>query len=98
MCRCLERVSELYPVKTFVFCWIPGHMGIQGNERADRSAKSALQLPVSPVKIPYTDFKSEVQKYTRTTWQSQWDTSQQSKLYCIKPVLGESKTSLQGIP
>ena len=31
-------------------------MGIRGNERADRVAKAALSLPISPVKVSAMDF------------------------------------------
>ena len=31
--------------KDIVFCWVPSHTGIKGNEKADSAAKSALDLP-----------------------------------------------------
>ena len=44
-----------YCTKTVIFCWIPSHMGISGNERADSAAKAALQKDVSNCLISYTD-------------------------------------------
>ena len=41
--------------KTVIFCWLPSHMGISRNERADSAAKAALQKDVSDCLISYTD-------------------------------------------
>ena len=43
--------------KDIIFCWVPSHVGIRCNEKADLAAKSALDLPRAKVGVPYTDFK-----------------------------------------
>ena len=89
ICNLLERISQVLLCKRVVFCWLPSHVGIKGNELADKSAKSALSLPISDFKVPFTDFKSSISKYIQSRWQLQWDTDIHNKLHSIKPSLGE---------
>jgi len=37
--------------KTIFFCWIPSHVNIRSNERADDAAKSALTSPITDMKF-----------------------------------------------
>ena len=43
--------------KKFVLAWVPSHIGIKTNEKADEFAKQVLNFNVLDLKVPYTDFK-----------------------------------------
>ena len=61
--RIIEKCNALQEEGKFVhFCWVPSHVGIKGNEKADCAAKAALQLPISAdIQIPYTDHQHLLQ-------------------------------------
>src|SRR6266516_4152809 len=78
--------------KIVEFCWVPSHVGIKGNEKADCAAKAALQLPISTdIQIHYTDLKQTTNRYFTGIWQNHWNQIQFNKLQIIKPSVGETK-------
>ena len=86
----IEKHHELSKTKEILFCWLPSHVGIKGNEAADVKAKASLDLEISNFKLPCTDFKSFINRYILSKWQLSWDRATFNKLHEIKPVLGKN--------
>ena len=42
-----------------MYCWIPSHIGIYGNEKVDKNAIESLNLEVTD----FTNFKPFINKY-----------------------------------
>ncbi len=78
-----------------VFFWIPGHIGIKGNEKVDRAAKTAVNLEVEDLSLPYSDFRPYICKHIRSQWQLSWDTQTGNKLDEIHQKIGLCKPALQ---
>ncbi|GBO05358.1 hypothetical protein AVEN_94136-1 [Araneus ventricosus] len=66
-----------------LLCWVPSHVGIAGNEKADKAAKLATAPTNSST--PLTDFKKYTKLLFYTKWQRQWDTETDNKLHSVKP-------------
>ena len=93
----LEAYSELVEMqKSVVLAWVPSHVGIKGNEKVDALAKEALDLNITYIVIPHTDFKVNINKYIRLKWQSIWDTFPNNKLHITQPNAGHDINTFFG--
>ena len=55
-------------------CWVPGHVNISGNERADKAAKGAAASSPDPIgAIPHTDMKRPVREAILRKWREDWN-------------------------
>ena len=78
---------------TVIFCWLPSHMGISGNEHTNSEAKAALQKVVSDCLISYTD----AYQYIHDLWQNEWDTAVNNKLHATKLLIGEQPSTYRSV-
>ena len=69
------------------FLWVPGHVGITGNERADASAKEALSdVEYASPLVPYEDLRASLRNSVLEKWRESWRTLDNCKLRGIKGV------------
>ena len=52
--KLLEICHKLLNNKEIVLCWIPSHIGIQGNQMVDKQAKTSLLLEPASFKIYFS--------------------------------------------
>jgi ribonuclease HI/exonuclease III len=80
-------------------CWIPSHVGIDGNELVDKVAKSATQkLTMSRQPIPVTDVIAYLRSRIYHKWKDKWTKlTDNQKLKEVRPSL-DMKTPLLGWP
>ena len=71
--------------KRIIFFWIPSHIGIKGNDRADKAANLALTNHITSMNIPLSDFKPTIRDYANNCWQETWNNEENNKLQSIKP-------------
>ena len=92
LCEILEECHKLYNTqKVVTFVWVPSHIGILGNEEADKAAKAALNQSIAAMKIPFSDLKQNVTQHLKLKWQEHWSNQAFNKLLPIKPILGPNK-------
>ena len=83
--------------KYIVFVWVPGHVGIKGNEAADKAAKQALgSNECLRLKLPFSDFKCAINSYVKSCWQEEWNMETENKLFESLPDLSERLQTVHG--
>ena len=63
--KILESHNYLCTVcnKVIVYCWVPSHIGIQGNKLADQAAEDGLDKRVTNIPVPFTDRKRYINMF-----------------------------------
>ncbi len=88
--KILDQCNILSKKYEISFCWIPGHVGIKGNEKADRAAKYGLNGQIRRLFIPYTDTKPMVAEYIKRKLQRLWNEQEHNKLHEIFPNISKT--------
>ena len=97
------QISRLYAYNTkIIFCWVPSHCGIAGNEHADKQANLASKKilpPATEAALPVVakDLNSHIAEQGKLWLQNKWDQDSfdengiENKLHFIDQKIGERK-------
>ena len=89
--RFYNLLTKLPPQVQVIIAWIPSHVGLSGNERADGLAKAALTSSLTARShICWSDLKPKIVMYIETIWQELWNDEARNKLFETLPNLKES--------
>ena len=67
--KLLEKHYDLAEYNEIVYCWIPSHISIAGNETVDQKAKDSLNLHPTKFLFPYSNGKPFINIYIVNKWQ-----------------------------
>ena len=92
---CLNSLIALSSCNSLELRWVPGHQGIQGNEKADQLAKKGAETsfigPEPVVGVSIRTAKTTVKTWIKDRHQSRWKTYPGQKL-ARKLVLGPNSS------
>jgi ribonuclease HI len=85
--RTLELLTELSSAGVEVkLLWVPSHVGVQGNERADEAAKVASRSSnIRRLKVEADDMKPSINRLLLDEWQSRWQNEPDCALKRLRP-------------
>ena len=69
----IANLLSSYPIGRVTVEWVPSHVGIEGNENADKLAKAAINLTEITATLPSLgDILRKINKFYISKWQQQW--------------------------
>ena len=92
--KLLTRLDSERGVR-ITFCWVPAHVGVPGNERADAAAKIMAEQgnPNQDSPLPHKDYYPVFNTAVREAWQVDWRRRIGNKLLAIKNTVTPWNTS-----
>ena len=77
--------------REITFCWVPSHVGVTENERADEAARAVIgRQDITAVALPRSDIKVAIKRRITERWRLRWEAVTGNKYRevtdCIKPL------------
>ena len=69
--------------KTVKLCWVPSHVGVAGNEEADKAAVAAARGVEEYIGVEYRDWYPHIRTKIEADWSEEWKKKRQ-KLSAVK--------------
>jgi len=88
--QCWIKLNKLDKIYKWSLSWVKAHVGLKGNEQADKLAKRGTQLKQATPNLPIAPVHTinEIIKFTNTNWNTYWNgriDCRQTKLWFPSP-------------
>ena len=95
--RILELLTELHCDGVEVkLLWVPSHVGVEGNERADEAAKVASRSSnIRRLKVEANDMKPQINRLVLEEWQGRWHSEPECALKRLRPGIEKWESSIR---
>ena len=93
--KILEILTDLYSEGVEVkLLWVPSHVGVEGNEKADQAARAASRSPnVRRVKVESGDLRPLLDRLVRDEWQDRWRSEPDCAMKRLRPTIDSWESS-----
>lgn len=68
----IQQIEIIMKEKNVTLCWVPGHVGIAGNEEADKLASYASNIEISKIPVPARDVRKWSKTQIIVAWEKEW--------------------------
>ncbi|XP_055632701.1 uncharacterized protein LOC129773152 [Toxorhynchites rutilus septentrionalis] len=87
----IQEIEEQLRGSSATLCWIPGHTGIPGNEKANRLANEGRSGSITSMGMPGKDLIRRANNSILLTWEAEWNRERDLQFRKIKASTGKWK-------
>ena len=73
--------------KNVTLCWVPSHIGVPLNKRADVSTCGATEGDVADSAVPRSDMKIQITSKVKDSWLDEWQNTTNNKFRTVKAII-----------
>jgi ribonuclease HI len=94
--NCLQKLQSIGNRNEVTLMWVPGHCGIEGNERADELAKQKVNMVETELSLPISNgiIKQQLGKITLNNFKKLWSNTELRQSKEMMPKIDKKRSEI----